>query len=62
MNECGLLDLTRADLTAENKSPYRIGEGQGDRRLYICDFAICDSDIASGDRIGGGMGGRINFE
>ena len=48
MEGFGPFDHAKVDRTAEKRSPYRIGEGQGDIRLYICDFAICDSNIASG--------------
>lgn len=36
--------------------------GKGLGVYVIAVIAICDSDITSGDRVGGGMGGRFNFE
>lgn len=75
MDEFGPLDHGMADRMAEERSQYHISEGQWARGLYIyaiCDkrmryrirgdFAICDSDIASGDHIRDGMGGRLNIE
>jgi len=35
MDEFRPLDHARADRTAEGRSQYRIGGGQGDRGLYI---------------------------
>lgn len=45
INECGPLDHARADQTAEEKSQYRIDDGQGVRGLYIYAIAIWFCDI-----------------
>ena len=40
MNECGPLDLVKADPTAEERLQYHIGGEQGDGEFYICARAI----------------------